>query len=426
MKILIIQVAGLGLNFASDNGLTEIEGFEVKPLQPLFPGLTCTAQATLRTASAPAQHGMIANGFMERTLRRPLFWEQSSALVKGERLWESLRGQGGTVAMTFFQQSLGESVDQIISPAPIHKHNGGMIMDCSSTPESLYAGVQQWTGSPFKLHRYWGPLASTASSRWIAKAVAGMLSSADAPELLITYLPCLDYALQRYGTRHSKSKRAAQELRRELTLLFKTAQENGYHAVAYGDYAISDVTGGAVFPNQALRNAGLFKTRRVRKMLYPDLHQSRAFAVVDHQVAMVTCFDQSAIQRTAEVLQALEGVGGVTDAAGQRELQVDHPRSGDLLMTAKPGYWFAYPWWHNPSEAPEYAGHVDIHNKPGYDPCELFFGSNPFRTSQDTSRIKGTHGLAGPDCETALFSSLPLKANSLLTLAKELKTLLSP
>ena len=119
MKILVIQVAGLGFNFATDNGLTEINGFEIKPLLPVFPALTCTAQATLRTALPPAQHGMVANGFMERTLRKVLFWEQSCALVEGERIWESFRAKGGTVAMTFFQQSLGESVDQIISPAPV-------------------------------------------------------------------------------------------------------------------------------------------------------------------------------------------------------------------------------------------------------------------------------------------------------------------
>lgn len=421
MKLLIIQIAGFGYDFATANGLSEVEGCTAQPLQSVFPALTCTAQATLRTALAPAQHGMIANGFMDRTLRRPLFWEQSSALVQGGRIWESFRAAGGTVGMTFFQQSLGESVDQIISPAPIHKHNGGMIMDCSSKPESLYAGVQQWTGSPFKLHRYWGPLASYTSSRWIAKATAGMLSSADAPDLLITYLPCLDYDLQRYGIRHSKSRKAAKELRRELALLFKTAQENGYQAIAYGDYAISDVTGGCVYPNRALKKAGLFTTRRVRKMLYPDFHQSRAFAVVDHQVAMVTCFDPSAIAKAAEVLQALEGVASVMDVAGQRALEVDHPRSGNLLVFAQPGYWFAYPWWNNSPEAPDYAAHVDIHNKPGYDPCELFFGSSPFRTSQNTSRIKGTHGLTGPGYETALLSTLPFKANTLLELAIEIK-----
>ena len=425
MKLIVIQVAALGFDFAIDNGVMEIEGFEAKPLQPVFPALTCTAQATLRTALPPSQHGVIANGFMERTLRKPLFWEQSSELVEGERIWEGFRKKGGTVAMTFFQQSLGENIDQIISPAPIHKHNGGMVMSCCSKPESLYPELQQSTGSPFKLRNYWGPLASTASSEWIAKAAEAIIKSADAPDLLFTYLPGLDYDLQRYGTKHPKCVRALNEIKQELSTLFKVGREYGYHIIAFGDYAITNVNAGAILPNKTLREAGLLKLRSIKGMLYPDMHQSKAFAVVDHQVAMVTCFDKSAIDKTIDILQSLEGVASVMDVKKQSALQVNHPRSGDLLITAKPGYWFAYPWWNRKAEAPDYAAHVDIHNKPGYDPCELFFGTTPFHTSLDSSRIKGTHGLNGPGCETALFTTLPLKATSLLELAKELKKTLS-
>ncbi|HCN09388.1 MAG TPA: alkaline phosphatase family protein, partial [Lentisphaeria bacterium] len=70
---------------------------------------------------------------------------------------------------------------------------------------------------------------------------------------------------------------------------------------------------------------------------------------------------------------------------------IDHPRAGELVLVAAPGAWFAYPWWREKRQAPDYATHVDIHNKPGYDPCELFFG--PFLgTSQNHARIRGSHG----------------------------------
>jgi hypothetical protein len=57
-------------------------------------------------------------------------------------------------------------------------------------------------------------------------------------------------------------------------------------------------------------------------------------------------------------------------------------------------------------EAPDYASHVDIHNKPGYDPCELFFGWPPGSVSFDTRKIRGTHGNVGPGFEVAWSSSL--------------------
>jgi predicted AlkP superfamily pyrophosphatase or phosphodiesterase len=424
-KLLLIQTAGLGYDFALRNTVREIDGVEVRPLQPVFPALTCTAQATLRTGLPPARHGMPANGFFDAALRKPFFWEQSSALVQGPRLWEAFRARGGTVALTFFQQSLGESVDQLVSPAPIHTHGGGMLMGCYSKPDDLYARLSRSVGQPFRLRHYWGPLASVKGSEWIADAVAGLLAEPDAPDLCITYLPGLDYDLQRFGPCHPKSAKALAVVRRELEKLFAAARVNGYEAVAFGDYAITEVTGNAVFPNRALQEAGLLAVRRVNGMCYPDYHQSAAYALPDHQVAMVTCFSPAALPRVAELLRSLDGVAQVLDRAQQAAYGVDHPRSGDLLLVARPGRWFAYPWWQDEREAPDYARHVDIHNKPGYDPCELFFGRTPFGVSLDAAKVKGTHGLAGVGHETALFSTLPLKSESLADLACELRAWLS-
>ena len=424
-KVLVIQVAGLGYDFAARHGVCEIAGLALRPLRPVFPALTCTAQATLRTGLPPAAHGMVANGFFDAVLRKPHFWEQSSLLVQGPRVWDTFRARGGTVGLAFFQQSLGEDVDQLVSPAPVHTHGGGMIMGCVSKPEGLYARMARTEGGPFRLSRYWGPLASAKSSEWITDAVVGRLSAPDAPDLLFAYLPGLDYDLQRFGPDHAKSAKALAVVRGELERLFAAAQANGYEAAAFGDYAITEVTRGAVFPNRALRDAGLFRVRDVRGMSYPDFYQSRAFALVDHQVALVSCFDAAATPRVAEVLRALDGVAQVLDRSRQAAFGVDHPHAGELLLVAQPGAWFAYPWWQKACEAPDYAGHVDIHNKPGYDPCELFFGRTPFRTCLDAARIKGTHGLADSGCDTAFLSTHPFKCGTLMDFAFSLKAWLN-
>ncbi len=422
MKLLVIQIAALGYNFAHDNGLEEIGGLKALKLRTVFPALTSPVQATLRTALPPAENGIEANGFLHRGLRKVLFWEQSAALVAGERIWQSHRARGGSVAMAFFQQSLGEDVDQLVSPAPIHKHGGGMITGCISRPESLYPALCQYAGSLFKLHRYWGPLASPSSSHWIARSIAGLLDSADATEIVLTYLPGLDYDLQRFGTDHPRSAKAAREVGRELALLFKTARDNGYEIVAFGDYAIENVGGGTIFPNQALRRAGLLKTRKVRKMLYPDLYHSAAFAVADHQVALLYCFDSARIGEITKLLTTLDGVDQVVvPAARQPRNEIRDERRPDLILSAKPGYWFAYPWWNYAGEAPDYASHVDIHNKPGYDPCELYFGRTPFTTSQNTTKIRGTHGRNGTGLETAVYTTLPKIPASLSELAAYLR-----
>ena len=47
-------------------------------------------------------------------MAKPAFIE----LVSGERIWEKFRARGKTVGMMFWQQSMGEAVDLVVTPAP--------------------------------------------------------------------------------------------------------------------------------------------------------------------------------------------------------------------------------------------------------------------------------------------------------------------
>jgi hypothetical protein len=103
------------------------------------------------------------------------------------------------------------------------------------------------------------------------------------------------------------------------------------------------------------------------------------------------------------------------------ELGLDHPRSGELVALAEPDTWFAYPFWLDDRLAPDYARTVNIHAKPGYDPCELFLDPRlccpklkiGWRLLQkklgfrmlldviplDATLVKGSHGLAAVNVE---------------------------
>lgn len=403
-RLLVVDVAALGWNLVS---AAPPPGFRFQKAATVFPAVTCTAQASFRTAELPARHGLVSNGLWFADLRKVLFWEQAAALVEGPRIWRRLRERGRRVGMMFWQQSLGEDVDLVLSPRPIHKHEGGMIQDCLSRPEDLYARVCRDVGRPFNLMHYWGPLASRKSSEWIVDATCAVMAARDiAPDLLFTYLPHLDYDLQRHGPDSRPAKRALEVLYGLLARLRAAADEHGYEWLIFGDYAIGAATQPAVFPNRALREAGLFTTRTIKGMAYPDFFHAGAFAVADHEVAHVFVRNESAQRAARDVLAALPGVESVMDRAAQREAGLDHRRSGDLVLVAKPGAWFAYPWWTDRAEAPDYATHIDIHNKPGYDPCELFFGWPPLSVSMDTTKVKGTHGRAGPGAEIAWATSL--------------------
>ncbi len=397
--LLVVQAAALGWDLISRHGHDAglLPQFSFAPLEPPFPAVTCTAQATFRTAAEPARHGIVANGWLDRATRKTTFWEQSARLVEGPRIWDGLRSRGGRVAILFWQQSLGEQADIVLSPAPIHKHHGGMIDDCYGDPPALYPALVRQLGAPFRLRDYWGPRASVRASRWIVRAACAVLAGncAPSPDLCLAYLPALDYDLQRFGPDHPRALRALRALAGDLALLKQACERHGYDLLLFGDYAIEAVSGEALHPNRALRAAGLLRTRAIGRRRHLDAYASRAFAVVDHQVAHVYVRDAADLAAVREALLAMPGAGELLDASAQALRGVAHARGGELLLTAAPGRWLAYPWWEEAREAPDFARHVDIHNKPGYDPCELFWGWPPGSVSRDTRRPGGSHGMTG-------------------------------
>jgi len=419
-KLLIVEAAALAWDLV--RGGDEFAGLTFRRADSVFPAVTCTVQASFRTASPPSAHGMVANGLYHRELRRVMFWEQSSALVSGERIWSAFRRRGGRVGMLFWQQGLGEDVDVVLSPAPIHKHHGGMIQDCYSRPAGLYGRLCELVGGPFKLRHYWGPTASAKAGDWIASATAALLGDEAAPDLCLTYLPTLDYDLQRFGPAHSRAAPAKEALRRQLVQLWAAAEPAGYEMIVFGDYAMGFVER-AVLPNVALLAEGLLAVREVGGMLYPDFHTSRAFAMADHEIAHVYAADPAAAQQARAVLAGLDGVADVLDRTAQGELGIDHARSGELIAVADRGAWMAYPWWTDRRQGPDYAAHVDIHNKPGYDPCELFFGWPPMSVGRSPAKIRGSHGRVGPGREVAWGATFPLKTQpaNLIELAKAVR-----
>ena len=422
-KLLILQAAALGFDFAKSHGVDSIAGLDMKPAETLFPALTCPVQAMFRTGLPPSENDLFFNGFYHHDLMRPFFWEQSHKLVKGRRVWEKFQTAGGKTAMLFWQQSLGESVDFLLSPAPVHTHGGGLIDAVYSLPAGLYDQICRSTGNRFRLHSYWGPLAGLKSSTFITDATCSLLQRHDAPDLVFSYIPHLDYSLQKYGPKHAKSAKALSKTLDLIDRLADCAKENGYEFLAFGDYAIGEACK-VLYPNRVLHETGLFRTRQVKGRLYPDYCSSAAFAVTDHEVAFVYLNDRDAGDNCLKALNAIAPGLTILDRTSMRQMELASDSGPDFIITGKPGTWFSYRWWERDSDAPDFATHVDIHNKPGFDPCELFFGWHPFIISTNDSRVKGTHGHNSPGREIAWFSSLDIQAETLRELALHLKNFL--
>jgi predicted AlkP superfamily pyrophosphatase or phosphodiesterase len=242
-------------------------------------------------------------------------------------------------------------------------------MDSYSQPADLKDRLQSELGV-FPLMRFWGPGANIASSRWIADATIKVLEW-HRPSLTLAYLPHLDYNLQRLGPADELIAVDLEAVDAEAGRVIDAADELGADVVVLSEYGITSVDR-PVALNRVLREAGLLSVRR-EPLGWETLDPggSRAFAVVDHQVAHVYVHDPSDLSRVRELLERTEGVERVLAGQELAAAGLDHPRSGDLVVVAAAGSWFSYYFWLDDRLAPDYARTVDIHRKPGYDPAEL-------------------------------------------------------
>jgi len=82
--------------------------------------------------------------------------------------------------------------------------------------------------------------------------------------------------------------------------------------------------------------------------------------------------DPSIMDEVRELLEHTAGIEEVRAAADVWGPGVAMKRGGDFIAVAEPDAWFTYYFWDDDALAPDYARTIDIHRKPGYDPCELF------------------------------------------------------
>ncbi len=369
--ILAVGLAPRQIGARTPHLLALSERGALAPMTAVLPAVTLSAQATLYTGLLPRDHGVVGNGWYWPELGEVMFWRQPNALIRGPKVYERARERwpGFSAAKLFAWFNMGAKVDWSLTPRPFYPADGRKIPAVQSWPNSLAEELEAELGT-FPFFDFWGPRAGLPSSRWLTDA-ARLVLARQKPTLTVVYLPHLDYDHQRHGPDAPRSLAALTQLDDLIGDLVRAADAAGAATLVTSEYALEAVDR-AVHPNRALRAAGLLAVRDTPNGEMLDPIGSRAFAVSDHQVAHVYCRDASARLAAREVLENLAGVGEVLAGEALREMGLDHPRSGSLVLVAKRGAWFTYYYWIERASAPDFAPTVDIHRKPGYDPAELF------------------------------------------------------
>jgi len=376
-RLAVLNVVGLTERLLQSRRMPRLAKFAgeraTRRIRPAFPAVTCVAQATYLTGRLPREHGIVANGWHDRDLAEHLFWKQSNRLVQAPKIWHALRAArlDATVAQMFWWFNMHAEVDFSVTPRPLYPADGRKVFDIHTQPMGLREELKSALGE-FPFPRFWGPGAGRASSDWIA-ASARWIEEKHAPTLNLVYLPHLDYSLQKFGP-HLDDPRVAAELAVADEIagtLAEFFEKRGVEVAVLSEYGLTPVSR-PVHLNRVLRRAGWLSIKNELGGETLDQGGSAAFAIADHQVAHVYVRAPELRPRVRAALEATPGVEHVLEAEGLHAAGLDHPRSGDLLAVAAPDAWFTYYYWDDDARAPDFARTVDIHRKPGYDPCELF------------------------------------------------------
>ena len=391
-------------------------------LNPILPAVTMPVHSTLMTGALPSQHGVVGNGWFVRAQNEVRMWQQSERLVQGERVWEAGKKRNSEFRCLkyFWWPGMASTADVSGNVRPIYHADGRKGPDIYMNRSGLAEEVQSRFGT-FPLFKFWGPGVDITSSRWISET-SRYLFDKDQPTLSLIYLPHLDYRQQTHGPNHESIAEEVKNLDELMTSLIDHFRSAGAEILVLSGYHMNQVDS-PIHLNRSLREQGWLKVVRNAAGELIDYGTSQAFAVVDHQVAHVYVQDERIQPAVRDHLESVEGIDSVLEGEALSEVGLAHQNSGEFVAVAKPNAWFTYYYWQDDDAAPDFARTVAIHDKPGYDPCEMFVDPRipfpglklgwllakkalGFRYTMnviplDASLVRGSHGLKPKDENSA-------------------------
>lgn len=376
-QTVVINVVGLSAKILEDKTLFIskwcTEGKHIATVEPILPAVTCSIQTTYLTGKWPSEHGVIGNGWYNKEQAEIQFWKQSNHLVEAPSIWEEARkiNPDFTCANMFWWYNMYSTADYSLTPRPQYRANGLKKPDCYSFPSSLRDEIQDKLGT-FPLFDFWGPRTTIKSSQWIADASTYVHDQYN-PTLQLIYLPHLDYCMQKYHADSQEVQKDIKELDELLKGLIEFYENKNITPILVSEYGISPVSK-PIHLNRIFRKQGWLSIRNENKKELLDAGASKVFAVADHQVAHIYCSPQLE-ENVLKLLKKTQGVEEVLDKEEMQKRNLWHKRSGNFMVVAKKEAWFTYYYWLDDKKAPDFARTVDIHNKPGYDPVEMFLNT---------------------------------------------------
>jgi hypothetical protein len=406
-RVCVIDVAGLSPRLLARAGGAWMNSLPSRgrPLRATFPSVAASVQTSMTTGVAPGEHGVVAGGIFRRQCRSLGLDERSNTLLSKKRFWHSRKlPRLPKVGLVFWSNPLAGAADAVLG-ASTYAPGAQLVADF---PAGLYGQIAARIG-PFDARWVRGPAASWRACQWIVPAAEHIWREA-APDLLWVYLPGINFEATRHGLDSPEVLQAIAAVDSLAAALAGSVAASGGQTLLLSDGGYVGVRRVA-YPNVELRRAGLLAVRSSDEGEVLDVERSRAFAMVDHQVAHVYCDDETVASEAEALLTGLDGVAAVHRPEGLFAEGPGRHRAGERVLLACPDAWLAYPWWAPDEAPPALASQTDVQGKCGYDPCELFAGAGASAIDPRPELVRCSRGLTdGPlddQCVLAASWELP-------------------
>ena len=303
-------------------------------LDPIVPAVAATAFATLVSGVGPYRHGIVGNRYYDRQAGAIVEPPLPDSANTAPKCWERIKDDrpDATTMLWFGPNTAGASVDYAAGlDGAKHLH---------VEPPDLAEALQRRLGPFPRPDPADGEVPAFEATAWLLASAAFTIADR-LPDLAIVRVPYLGQVARRDGPDGRRAARAILALDRLLAPFFKALPE-GTRLIAATE-SVSTPVSAPVHPNAALGQLGLLaRDRSPTGEVRVDRAGSAAFVVSDHQIGHVYLNDLEAAPRVASAFSGRhgDGIAAVLSGPDRARLGLDHPRSGDMILVARPDRWF--------------------------------------------------------------------------------------
>src|SRR6186713_2331662 len=141
-KTVVIDVVGLSSSLIGIHTpflQQYVKRNHLNTITPMVPAVTTAVQSTYVTGEWPAEHGIVGNGWYDRSECEVKFWKQSNKLVESPKIWDKARklDPSFTCSKMFWWYNMYSTADYSVTPRPQYLSDGRKMPDCYAHPSSL-------------------------------------------------------------------------------------------------------------------------------------------------------------------------------------------------------------------------------------------------------------------------------------------------